>query len=222
MRYLIFILSLVSVINAQQKSDLFQSWNSIKLDYKVSKNFEINYEIQLRLKSQRELYDQLFNELDFKYEFSSNLYTGFVFRFTEKNDDSGNYIASKNFTRNQFYLGYKIEKWRYELEFQMKYQIKDKVSSDRDYKIYIPKKYFRYKLSIAKDFKNWKLDPKLNFEFFLRDKSYADIYDKIRVSFGTKYKFNNNNSINVGYFYDNDFSLPFKIEGIKIRYNYSL
>ena len=132
MRYLIFILSLVSVINAQQKSDLFQSWNSIKLDYKVSKNFEINYEIQLRLKSQRELYDQLFNELDFKYEFSSNLYTGFVFRFTEKNDDSGNYIASKNFTRNQFYLGYKIEKWRYELEFQMKYQIKDKVSSDRD------------------------------------------------------------------------------------------
>lgn len=222
MRYIIFIISLVSFINAQQKSDVFQSWNSIKLDYKLSKNFQINYEVQLRLKSNRDLYDQFINEFDFKYDFSSNLFAGFVFRYFEKNDDYGNYIESKNFTRNQFYFGLKIQKFRYELELQARYQIKNKVSSDRDYKIYIPKKYFRYKLTISKDFKNWKLDPKLNFEFFLRDKSYADIYDKIRFSFGTKYKFNNSNSINVGYFYDDDFSLPFKIEGIKIRYNYSL
>ena len=166
MKYIIIFITFFSIENIQGQSNLFESWNSIKLDYKISKSFQINYEIQLRLKSQRELYDQLFNELDFKYEFSNNLNAGFVFRITEKNDDFGNYIASKNFTRNQFYIGYKIEKWRYELEFQVKYQIKDKVSSNRAFKVYIPKKYFRYKLSFSKDFKNWKLDPKVNFEFF--------------------------------------------------------
>ena len=222
MRYIIIIITLISLENIQAQSNLFESWNSVKLDYKISKKFQINYEIQLRLKSQRELYDQLFNELDFKYLFSNNLYAGFVFRITEKNDDFGYYTDSKNFTRNQFYLGYKIEKWRYELEFQAKYQIKDKVSSNRAFKVYIPKKYFRYKLSLSKDFKNWKLDPKVNFEFFLRDKSYANIYDKLRISIGTKYKFNKKNSINVGYFYDNDFSYPFKTEGLKLRYNFSL
>lgn len=222
MKYIIIIITFFSLENIQAQSNLFESWNSVKLDYKISKKFQINYEIQLRLKSQRELYDQLFNELDFKYLFSNNLYAGFVFRITEKNDDFGYYTYSKNFTRNQFYLGYKIEKWRYELEFQAKYQIKDKVSSNRAFKVYIPKKHFRYKLSLSKDFKNWKLDPKVNFEFFLRDKSYANIYDKLRISIGTKYKFNKKNSINVGYFYDNDFSYPFKTEGLKLRYNFSL
>ena len=222
MKYITVLSTIFLFANSQAQSNLFESWNSIKFDYKISKNFEINYEIQLRLKSKRELYDQLFNELDFKYQFSKNLYAGFVYRITEKNDDFGNYIASKNFTRNQFYIGYKIEKWRYEMEFQAKYQIKDKVSSDRLFKLYIPKKYFRYKLSLSKDFKNWKLDPKINFEFFLRDKSYANIYDKLRISIGTKYKFNKKNSLNIGYFYDNDFSYPFKTEGLKLRYNFSL
>ena len=218
---LIFSSSFSSLFS-QYNSDLFESWNSIKIDYKISEKFEINYEIQLRLKSDRELYDQLFNELDFKYNISKNLYTGYVFRFSEKNDDYGNYTGSKNFTRSQLYLGYKIEKWRFQIDLKAKYQIKNKISSDYIYKLYIPKKYFRYKISILKNFKNWKLDPKVNFEFFVRDKSYANIYDKVRISFGTRYKFDNENSINFGYFNDNDFSFPFRIQGLKIRYNFSL
>lgn len=222
MRNIILISSFFSLITSQAQSKLFESWNSVRLDYKISKNFEINYEFQLRLKSKRELYDQLFNELDLKYDISKNLYTGFAFRFSEKNDDYGNYLGSKNFTRNQFYFGYTIEKWQFEIDLQLKYQIKNKISNDQAYRVYIPKKYFRYKISLIKKIKNWKFDPRLNFEFFVRDKSYANIYDKFRMYIGTKYKFNNKNSINIGYFNDNDFSYPYRTKGLKIRYNFSL
>jgi hypothetical protein len=210
------------VNNAQQYNNLFESWNSIRLNHEISKKFEISYEVQLRLKSQRKLYDLLFNEIDFKYEIFKNLELGFAYRFFEKNDDFGSYKSSKNFARNQFYIGFSLNKWRYILAFKAKYQIKDKVSSDRLYDVYIPKKYFRYKISLSKDFKNWKFDPKFDVEFFNRDKSYANIYEKIRFSLGTRYKFKNKNSLNIGYFYENDFTIPFKIEGLKVRYNLSI
>ena len=67
------------------------------------------------------------------------------------------------------------------------------------------RKYWRLKSSFDYNFKNWKLDPEISSEFFIKGFNSPNGQDnKVRFSLGTKKKFSNNFVLTFKYMFEKE------------------
>ena len=87
--------------------------------------------------------------------------------------------------------------WGPRLASNLTYQTKFKGKLDFSNQI---KKYWRKKIEFSYNFKNWKLDPKLGCEFFMKNNflMHKD-YKKYRIFFGTRFSGKEFGKIDVKY-----------------------
>ena len=191
---LFFLGTLLSIF--AQNEDVYENWSSIKVDYELTKNVDIYGGGQLRIKSVGDSYNKSFYELGAKIKINDHLSSGFGFRGIDELDDVGNIQGHEKFNRYHAYirksLDYKNFNFRFRVQFQKKIQNKIDNPEYRN--------FWRLKLDSEYNIKNWKYDPRIGFEIFLRDEiNFNENYEKYRVYFGTKFNLKKRKSLSIRY-----------------------
>ena len=87
------------------------------------------------------------------------------------------------------------------------------------------RKFWRFKTTLSYNIADWKLDPKLGIEFFIRGNNHpTDQFNKYRISIGTQKKVNKKQSISFKYMYEKQYKSwnPEVFHVLAIKYNYQL
>ena len=96
----------------------FESWNSIGIAYKPSKNWLFELDEQLRLKENASVINAYFTEFETKYSVTNHWsFTG-GFRYIRENDNKGKNQGYKSLYRYQFDLKYQHDIKRFTLGYR--------------------------------------------------------------------------------------------------------
>ena len=179
----------LSVLVAQSEKTYItkdiESWAKASVEFEVHKKFEIGLSEAVRLEHNSSQLNQFFTEMDLKYTPVKRFDIGAGLRFMEYKKDDGLEPNLRFFT----YVAYKHNIERFSLKYRLKYQNTNdltKSSDDGDELIH----HLRLQTTLAYNIKKWKLDPKLSVELFNRfDQEDGADLDKIRIKFGSEYKF---------------------------------
>ena len=176
-------------------------WTSVKYQQKLSKKFSITLEGQLRLNSfnknfNKSHYNQSFFELESKTKISRIFEFGLAYRSINKYNERGNNNGIP-YKRIHSFLKSELDLNRLSISSRIQYQTKFRGKLDFSNQI---KKYWRKKIEFSYNFKNWKLDPKLGCEFFMKNNflMHKD-YKKYRIFFGTRFSGKEFGKIDVKY-----------------------
>ena len=189
-----FLLTIVSLI--AQNDDVYENWSSIEVDYGLTKNIDIYGGGQLRIKSVGDTYNKSFYEIGTKIKINDYLSSGFGYRGIDQLDDVGNIQGHEKFNRYHAYIRKSLDYKNFNFRFRVQYQ--KKIQNKIDNPEY--RNFWRLKLDSEYNIKNWKYDPRIGFEIFLRDEiNFNENYEKYRVYFGTKFNLKKRKSLSIRY-----------------------
>lgn len=204
-----------------------ENWLSGSFNLNIDSNWKITLEEQFRLKFINDTYDRSFTELQIerKHVLYESLFTyGFAYRYIQLNDDSGNEQGLENHRRLTYYFAQKVKIERLSLKYRLQYQTRKELLARTNKHVSDFRKYWRIKGEMSYNFKNWKLDPKVSTELFLKNKNHApNQHNKFRLSVATKYKLNKRNDISIKYLFERQFKSwnPAVIHAIALKYQFN-
>ena len=216
---LIFFLGTLATLVAQN-DDVYENWSSIEVDYGLTKNIDIYGGGQLRIKSIGDTYNKSFYEIGAKIKINDYLSSGFGYRGIDQLDDVGNIQGHEKFNRYHAYIRKSLDYKNFNFRFRVQYQ--KKIQNKIDNPEY--RNFWRLKLDSEYNIKNWKYDPRIGFEIFLRDEiNFNENYEKYRVYFGTKFNLKKRKSLSIRYImqkYLTNQNLTLHI--LRLSYNYEI
>ena len=216
---LIFFLGTLATLVAQN-DDVYENWSSIEVDYGLTKNIDIYGGGQLRIKSVGDTYNKSFYEIGAKIKINDYLSSGFGYRGIDQLDDVGNIQGHEKFNRYHAYIRKSLDYKNFNFRFRVQYQ--KKIQNKIDNPEY--RNFWRLKLDSEYNIKNWKYDPRIGFEIFLRDEiNFNENYEKYRVYFGTKFNLKKRKSLSIRYImqkYLTNQNLTLHI--LRLSYNYEI
>ena len=113
---------------------------------------------------------------------------------------------------------------RFKIEYKIQSQRRRETFTNTNKYVGELRKYWRIKTLLSYNVKNWKLDPKVGIEFFLRNINHPPgQYNRYRISIGTKKKINQNQYITLKYMFEKQYKQwnPEVMHVFGIKYNYS-
>jgi hypothetical protein len=193
-----------SQIEKSASNNWSENWISTIIKLKINDSWKIGLEEQFRLKYIDDNFDRNFLELKVQRKFNqsfSKYSIGGSYRYLFINDDKGRNQSIERHNRFSYFLSQKFKLNRFYFKNRIQYQSREEIFSEKDSDIYKPNKYWRFKSTIAYNFKNWKLDPALSFEYFSRNKKhYWNQYNKYRIAIGSEYSLKKKHQISFRYF----------------------
>ena len=180
----------------------------------------LNFSGDLRLKSIGNSYKKSFFQLESDFKIQKNLVFGLAYRNMDELDDVGGVQGHEKFNRYHANLrsGISLKKlsFRFRIQYQKKIQNKIENALERN--------FWRLKLESEYNIKNWKYDPRIGFEMFLRDEiNFVENYERYRLYLGTKFNLKKRKSFSIRYIiqkYLNNQNPTLHI--LRLSYNYEI
>lgn len=201
----------------------FETWGAIDLRYKINKKWKIGLQEQYRYSNTSAVTNSYFTELSADYKITNSLVTGIAFRYIRKNDIVGKIQGFEDHVRFQFDLGYRHTFNRFGLISRLRFQTRNELGKTQEEGDYL-NNHLRLKLGGNYNIRKWPLDPVFAAEIFRHyEKESENGFDKMRYTFGTKYKTNSFGSIGVYYRLEKELNEtePVTTDIIAIRYSYT-
>ena len=225
---LFFKLSIISQNEGSMPNIWGENWFSGGLNIEVNEKWQISLEEQFRVKYIDEIFDRTFSEIQIERNYPSNNGNksfGFAYRYMFINDDNGNDQSIENHQRFTYYFAQKFQFQRLGFKYRLQYQKRRELVPRTNKHVSDFRKYWRIKTDITYNFKNWKLDPKISTELFLKSIKHAPSHhNKFRISIGTKYKLNKKHDFIIKYLFEKQLKSwnPNVIHAIALKYNFNL
>ena len=135
-------------------------------------------------------------------------------------DDEGGVQGHEKFNRYHANLRSRISLKKLSFRFRIQYQKKIQNKIDNA----LERNFWRLKLESEYNIKNWKYDPRIGFEMFLRDEiNFGENYERYRLYFGTKFNLKKRKSFSIRYIiqkYLNNQNPTLHI--LRLSYNYEI
>ena len=170
----------------------FQTWNSISINYSLSKKSHLIFKESVRLSENSTFASNIFSQIFFSQKINKHFYLSLGYRFSNKSK------VDDNYNKHYFYLETSINKkikkiyLSYRLRFQDVYK-----SIYRTDNWMFPETFLRNKFTLS-----YKLQKKIKLyisnEFYFQFNNKTE-FNKYRVSLGTKYKINKTQSMSIFY-----------------------
>ena len=225
---LLFKLSIIGQNKGSMPNIWSENWFSGGLNIEVHENWQISLEEQFRVKYIDEKFDRTFSEFQIERHYPSyngKKSFGFAYRYMFINDDDGNDQSIENHQRFAYYLAQKFQFQRFGFKYRLQYQKRRELLPRTNKHVSDFRKYWRIKTDFSYNFKNWKLDPKISTELFLKSiKHTPSHHNKFRVAIGTKYKLNKKHDFIIKYLFEKQLKSwnPNVIHAISLKYNFNL
>lgn len=169
-------------------------WTAVSINKKINK-FELSFNEELRLNENMSHVDKVFSELSASYKIFKGFRAKLTYRFTRENDyESRNYDLN---SRIDLGLSYKHKINNLRISNRLKYQTESANHSDNN------PTYLRNKFTTS--YKINDFAPFISYEFFYQFND-EHLINRTRLSIGSKYKLNKNNSIKVFYIFEDKFN----------------
>lgn len=200
----------------------FETWNSIALNYKLSKKLKLGLEQQLRLNDNSSNWNQNFTELSGRVKLNKNFNVRLEYRYLRRNDNEGNIQGTRKYHRIAINTGYSKKINRITLGTRLQYQTRSQfgdlapLNSD-------PIQKFRWKISGEYNIKKWKLDPVFSAEIFQPLFTESDL-EKYRLTIGTKYDLKKWGSLKAFYRFEKELNVTYPLAShiLGVNYTYTL
>jgi hypothetical protein len=222
-----FLLITNTVISQVDTSD-FGIWSSVGVDYSPVKKLKISVEQSLRLKEDAAVTDEYFTELGLQYEIIKDFKIGGGARFIKENDNIGKKQGYESHFRFNIDASFKYDIDRFTLSHRFSYQNKKELNLSVT-ELNLAKETLRFKTDLEYNIRKWPLDPGFSVELFSGLENVQQVrelnLDKIRLTFGTDYKFKGFGKFGVYYRYEENLIKYFKNENLHIlgfSYSYSI
>ena len=195
--YTFILLLMLTCIFANAQDNVtnndFGTWTSIIYKYEHNRQWALQTEGQLRTKSNLKDFDRFITEFELHYDpdalnWLKPLKFTLAGRYIGKNDNIGGQQGFENWFRYQVGASYKVDLGRFSTVYRLRYQKRNQLGVSELEGVY-PSQDWRHKFSIEYDIKNWKLDPKFSYEFFIHNET-GDIngFTKYRIRLDTDKK----------------------------------
>ena len=228
---LILILQIFPVFIWSQMSNrmpdrIAENWLGANIDLKLNNHWKFNFENQTRLSLGINGFERNFTEIQIQERIAEGISWGLSYRYIHKNQDYEENIKKNN--RYNFYWSYKYyldTRERLSIKYKIQYQRRRETFVNTNKHVGELRKYWRLKTVFSYNIKDWKLDPRVGLEFFLRTNNHpSDQHNKYRVLIGTKKKINKNQNLTIKYMLEKQYRLwnPEVMHVIGIKYNYSV
>ncbi|PQJ76304.1 DUF2490 domain-containing protein [Polaribacter glomeratus] len=222
-----FLLIYSSIFSQVDTSD-FGIWSSLGVDYSPIKKLKISVEQSLRLKEDAAVTDEYFTEVGLQYEIIKDFEIGGGARFIKENDNVGKKQGYESHFRFNIDASFKYDIERFTLSHRLRYQNKKELNLPTT-EVNLPKETVRFKTDLEYNIRKWALDPEFSVELFSGLENVQQVrelnLDKIRLTFGTDYKFKNFGKFGIYYRYEENIIKYFKNENLHIlgfSYSYSI
>ncbi|MDG2343468.1 MAG: DUF2490 domain-containing protein [Flavobacteriales bacterium] len=203
-----------------------ENWLSGNINLKVNKHWKFNLENQTRFSLDNINFERNFTEFQIEKNIASWISWGVSYRYILKKQAFDENIANYNRYNYFWILKHHLDKnERLNIQYKIQSQRRRETFSNTNKYVGELRKYWRIKTVLSYNIKNWKLDPKVGVEFFLRSNEHpTDQYNKYRISLGTKKKINKNQYITFKYMFEKQYKQwnPEVMHVFGIKYNYSL
>ena len=202
-----------------------ENWLSGNISLKLNNHWKFKLENQLRIDLNNGSIERNFTEFQIEEKISKSLSWGISYRYILRNIDFEEGLAKYN--RYNYYLIFKYNlgnKNRFKIEYKIQSQRRRETFTNTNKYVGELRKYWRIKTLLSYNVKNWKLDPKVGIEFFLRNINHPPgQYNRYRISIGTKKKINQNQYITFKYMFEKQYKQwnPEVMHVFGIKYNYS-
>lgn len=194
----------------------FETWTSASFRYKVNKKLRFGISENLRLNTNSTAVDQHFLELQAGFKPIKNLTTKVEWRLGGKNRTD----SFQTFTRWFFAGIYKVELGRFTVEPRLAYQSRNQYLGARD--LTDVDQHFRYRIGLAYNIKNWKLDPETSFELFRRrDVEDGPESDKFRIRLGTSIDMGKKSSLKIFMAYEDELNKKYPLQSTILGVKYT-
>ncbi|MDF1673275.1 MAG: DUF2490 domain-containing protein [Vicingaceae bacterium] len=189
----VILLSITNLGNAQIVSDA-RLWTAISINKEFDK-FELSFNEEFRLDENMSHIDKVFSELGASYKILKGFDVSFNYRFSRENDyETGNYDLN---SRIDLGLSYKHKINDFRISNRLKYQTETANPYENN------PTYLRNKLTTS--YKLNDIAPFISYEFFYQFNEES-VINRTRISIGSKYKLNKNNSIKMFYIFEDKFN----------------
>lgn len=170
-----------------QTRDL-ESWSTVSLNKKYSEDVNFDFEQSLRLYDNSSKIDQFFTNVNLNQKWDSGLFCSGGLRFIgDRDKDDGDYDFHLRFNGD---IGFQHAIDRFKFKYRIRLQSKNELGYSRSEGDFL-RNAFRLKAGVKYNIKNWKFDPEISGEIFRESGRYmVSSFNKYRLSFSTKYKFN--------------------------------
>ncbi len=202
-----------------------ENWLSGNISLKLNNHWKFKLENQLRIDLDNGSIERNFTEFQIEEKISKSLSWGISYRYILRNINFEEGLA--NYNRYNYYLIFKHNlgnKNRFKIEYKIQSQRRRETFTNTNKYVGELRKYWRIKTLLSYNVKNWKLDPKVGIEFFLRNINHPPgQYNRYRISIGTKKKINQNQYITFKYMFEKQYKQwnPEVMHVFGIKYNYS-
>jgi len=201
-KIIILLFLLPFFISAQVISDA-QQWTNFSVNKKIN-DFEFSLGEEFRFDENITHLGKFFTEVGAEYKIKKGLYIGANYRFIRENDyETSNYNLAH---RIDIGVGYKLKLSKLKLDFKTKFQVKSSLPEENSPTFNRTKVTTNYSI-------NEKLTPFVSYEVFYQFND-QHIINKTRLSIGTKWAINDENSLKLYYLFDNKFNVK------KLKYNH--
>ena len=191
---LFFVLSFLTIFG--QNNEVYESWSKVGVEYELTDFVNLNFSGDLRLKSIGNSYKKSFFQLESDFKIQKNLVFGLAYRNMDELDDEGGVQGHEKFNRYHANLrsGISLKKLSFRFRIQYQKKIQNKIDNA------LERNFWRLKLESEYNIKNWKYDPRIGFEMFLRDEiNFGENYERYRLYFGTKFNLKKRKSFSIRY-----------------------
>ena len=192
--FLFFVLSFLTIFG--QNNEVYESWSKVGVEYELNDFVNLNFSGDLRLKSIGNSYKKSFFQLESDFKIQKKLVFGLAYRNMDELDDEGGVQGHEKFNRYHANLrsGISLKKLSFRFRIQYQKKIQNKIDNA------LERNFWRLKLESEYNIKNWKYDPRIGFEIFLRDEiNFNENYERYRVYLGTKFNLKKRKSLSIRY-----------------------
>jgi hypothetical protein len=197
----------------------FETWNSITLNYKVSKKVKLGLEQQIRLNDNSSIWNQNFTELSGRLKLNKSFDMGLEYRYLKRNDKEGNVQGIKKYNRFAFYTKFNKELKRFKLSTRLQYQTRSQFGDLAPINTN-PVQKLRWKIGADYNIRKWKLDPSFSAEIFQPLFTESDL-EKYRLTLATKYDLKKWGSLKAFYRFEKEMNILYPLSSHIIGFNYT-
>ncbi|MCH2045088.1 MAG: DUF2490 domain-containing protein [Saprospiraceae bacterium] len=222
---LFFATTALGQSGGKQPENSTESRISTQIQLRLNKRWRFTLEEQLRLRFSTPIYERSFTELKVAY-LLKKIRFGFAYRFIIQNDVDGLLQSIKQRHRWHGYMAYKFKIKRLSTSFRLQYQFRKQFIPRTHISFGPARHYFRFKTALEYNIKDWKLDPKIGIELFVRPLfNYPNNQaHRYRISIGTDYKIKKRHHLEFRYQFESEFRgwNPKTLHIINLQYRYIL
>lgn len=164
----------------------FESWISAGVRLKIAKKWSIGLSEEIRLERNSSQIDQYFTNLSIKYSPFKFLEFGTGFRFTQFQEETGEYSPHY---RIHLDVAYKHKIKRFSFKYRLRYQFRNEIGVTSTAGDYF-KHRFRLRATAKYNIKKIPLEPQLSVELFNQYEKYTLLeFDRLRFTAALEYDF---------------------------------